>query len=87
MYLLFYNIVDALGGTIDQYRAKGMRFSTIDKDNDRSERNLFDKAKLTAHCILMFSSFTGTISNLDIGHYCPIVFFINDATQISIYKQ
>lgn len=36
MYLLFYNIVDALGGTIyEQYRAKGMRFSTIDKDNDR----------------------------------------------------
>uniref|UniRef100_K1PEQ9 Fibroleukin n=1 Tax=Magallana gigas TaxID=29159 RepID=K1PEQ9_MAGGI len=30
------NAVDALGGTIvDQYRAKGMSFSTIDRDNDR----------------------------------------------------
>lgn len=27
--------MDALGGTIkEQYRAKGMRFSTIDRDND-----------------------------------------------------
>lgn len=34
MYLLFYNIVDALGGTSVSFQARNMPFSTIDRDND-----------------------------------------------------
>lgn len=34
MYLLFYNIGDALGGTSVSFQARNMPFSTIDRDND-----------------------------------------------------